>query len=94
MGPIKDDDVVVEFRGKFIAHAGHCGRGFRVLGTSVTADVCSSGTELTGSEVSPRGSDVIRLFKDALPRSDRNGARSCLQESPNSTLPDRNMFKS
>lgn len=28
MEPIKGDGVVVEFRGKFIVHTGHCGKGF------------------------------------------------------------------
>lgn len=38
MEPIKLDDAVGEFRGKFIVHTGHCGKGFLVLVTKLTAE--------------------------------------------------------
>lgn len=40
MEPFKGDGVIAEFRGKFIVHTGHCGKGFLVLGSVLTADVC------------------------------------------------------
>ena len=42
MEPIKGDGVVAEFRGKFVVHTGHCGKGFLGLGKELTADVCKS----------------------------------------------------
>lgn len=53
---MKDDDVMGEFRGKFIVHTGHCGKGFRVPGTALNpefAEFAALGPELSGSEVSP-----------------------------------------